>query len=465
MLFLSEKFSAEAEIAELLHSISVVACDQIPAIHGGDSIDDKLICDLTQAKAVDLACEKNLSIITGGPGTGKTTILQLIVKSFQKACMTGIVVAPTGKASKRTREVLQTLDPYNLPECSTCHMALGYSEDGFRHNKENPFDVDYVIVDETSMAELEIFLAVCRAINPKRTRLILCGDSNQLPSVGPGAVFRDCIASDCIPRVILYTIYRQGARSGIVQNAKNVLHGQGFIDVDPKTNEKFSDFFSVVRDEPSDAAEYLLECVEHRIRDKLPDFDALKDIQVLSPGNKGEVGVGVLNERIRMLLNPNARNKVGENYFGMYKQDKVINRKNDYKLGIVNGDVGIIKEVGKSGVVVDFGIGAGIDGTGVVTIMADSNANVRLAYCLTVHSSQGSEYPCILIPVYTTHYMLLNRSILYTAMTRGKALVMIISNRKSIKICLGRNAKEERNTGLVQRIREAWNCGDKAVVS
>jgi exodeoxyribonuclease V alpha subunit len=451
-MFIYHKKSHEIEcsLAEMVAKQMKHGCDEVEPIQG--DLDDR------QFNAVRNACTKNLSILRGLPGTGKTTSLQQVIESFSGSGMRGVIACPTGKAAKRAYEVVSGLAERGIsfPECVTAHRCLGFSgslegESKFFYNKDNKFDLDYIVLDEFSMAGSGISHALFEAIDPEKTRVVLCGDNNQLPSVDPGAVFRDMILSKCISDTYLTHIYRQGKNSGISHNSARVLRGSELRFTDSE-DRKYNDIFFVGKINEGASFGYLCDI----IADKLPQrrgFDRVRDIQMLCPGRKGDVGTIAMNGALRDRLNPGGQ-------FGYYKfrlGDKVINRKNNYELGIVNGDVGVVKEIGQSGMEVDFGLGAGSDGKGIVKILGDVGANIRLAYAFTVHSSQGSEFPCVVMVLHKSHYRLLDRNMLYTGMTRGKKLVVIVGDQSCVRRCIENNSADRRFTGLSKRIARLCN--------
>jgi exodeoxyribonuclease V alpha subunit len=401
---------------------------------------------------VHLACTQPLSILRGRPGTGKTTTLRQIVESFDNAGLSGAIFAPTGKARKRADEVVN--DPgkkpfKNAPECKTIHRGLEYSptDGGFKFGPRKNLDYDYVILDEFSMAGLSIAKSLFSAINPKKTRVILCGDPNQLPSVDSGNVMHDLIMSRAIPDTNLNYLFRQGADSGIAYNAGRILNGEDLAKTDPKTGELFNDFYFVEKRDPELARDYIINCVSESI----PENRNLKhaDIQVLSPGKKSEVGTVALNDGLRDRINPGK----GGGYRGLRVGDRVINRKNNYELEIVNGDVGTVISTGNHGLTINFGPGAGPEGDGLVELNADNAESVYLAYAFTVHSSQGSEFPVCVIPLFKAHYRLLFRNMLYTGATRPKQLTLLVGDPLALKLCIDTSVVDKRSTGLQGLLR------------
>jgi exodeoxyribonuclease V alpha subunit len=447
-----DMLAAEREIAAYVKRLLKSGCQKIEPLLEGDEDED-------QVRAILTACQFPLSVIYGRPGSGKTKTTSAIVRSFDKSGLTGIMLAPTGKASKRGNEVINnpSLSALSRPiECMTVHRGLGFSaeKEGFDKDHTNMFDLDYVIGDEWSMADCPLTASFFAAIDPSRTRVVLVGDPYQLPSVGPGNVMNDLINSRVVPRVELTKCHRQGANSGIVQNASRILNGEMPIQKDPITGEAFADFFFVHRNTPEESLKFILESVVHKIPAKY-GFDPIFDIQSLSPGKKSDVGTGAINKSLREMLNPAGKK---ETYGDFRLGDKVINRKNIRKLGIVNGDVGKVIEIGKKGMVVDFGIGAGMDGLGIVTFSDDGDNNgnsLQLAYSFTVHSSQGSEFKAVIMPCHMAHYKLLFRNLIYTGMTRAKNLTCIVGDIKALTHAIETSVTDKRMTGLQNFLRMA----------
>ncbi len=441
-------YAAEREIAAYIHRLLATPCDKIePYLEGLKGL---------QPAAVQMACQHRVSILFGRPGTGKTTTSNCIVRSYDKANLSVLVVSPTAKAAKRAAEVIaaaSTHEPLqNEVPCMTVHRALKYNKfnGGFEHNHENPLDIDLVIMDEASMADCPLAADFLAAIDPTRTRVVFLGDPYQLPSVGPGNVLHDLINSRVIPRVELTEVYRTGANSGIAINAGNILLGAMPSQVHPTTGEAFKDFFFVPRATPEQTADFIIDSVTKKIPAQR-GFDPITEIQVLSPGKKSDVGTTALNKRLREALNP------GKDVYKIFRlNDKVINRKNLPALGVVNGDVGKVIEISPKGLTVDFGPGASLDGGGFVEFKADTeNAGDSLhhAYCFTIHSSQGSEFPVVLIPCHKAHYKLLFRNLIYTGATRAKNLSCIVGDISALRHAIETSVTDKRITGLQEWLR------------
>lgn len=385
-----------------------------------------------------------ISIITGGPGVGKTTLVQAIVRALAAKKMRIALAAPTGRAAKRMAEL-------SGRDARTIHRLLEFdpSTGGFRHHAKNPLETDALIVDETSMLDIQLMAQLLRAVPPNAI-LVLVGDVDQLPSVGPGCVLRDLIESDVLPVYRLTEVFRQAAGSLIVRNAHAVNQGE-FPDLSARF-ETGGDFFFVNADDPARAA----ELIRILLADKIPArfrFAPLTDIQVLTPMQKGDIGARSLNAALQFALNPPspAKGQV-ERWGAIYRAgDRVMQMENNYEKDVFNGDVGRIVRVDTA------------EGELVVRyenrdVPYDLNEldELSLAYAVTVHKSQGSEYPCVVIPVHTQHYVMLQRNLLYTAITRGKKLVVLVGSRKAVALCVRNGEAARRCTSLRQRLREAF---------
>ena len=445
-IYLPTAFAAEQEIGGYLSALLSSEVDRIEP-----SITD--ILSHKQPSAVENACNNPVSILCGPPGTGKTTTLRAICDSYQDAGMKGVILTPTGKAAKRADVVVNTGREKKI-ECMTMHRGLEYSYEGFQINRNNQFEYDYVINEEFSMDDCYIARDFLSSVKPGRTRVVFCGDQHQLPSVGPGNFARDMINCQLFPSTELDHIFRQGANSGIVLNAKRILEGKNPLKTDPRTGENFEDFYFVPRKSEQETLDFILRSV----CDTMParrGFDAIEDTQVLSPGRKSVVGTNSINNTLREKLNPS-----GESKYGFRIGDKVINRKNNYDHDIVNGDVGIVKSFSSGQVEFDFGEGTGEHGDGIVVLDRDGIDKVFLAYCFTVHSSQGSEFKATVIPIHKCHTMLLYREMLYTAISRARELTVVVGDPKAYQRCVTNNVTSKRVTRLMSILREM--CKDAA---
>lgn len=413
-----------------------------------------------QRKAVYEAVESGLVIITGGPGTGKTTTINAIIKLFEMQNMEILLAAPTGRAAKRMTETTGM-------EAQTIHRLLelnGNPEEGgsmrFERNELNPLEADVIIIDEMSMVDIYLMYSLLKAVTVG-TRLILVGDVNQLPSVGPGKVLKDIISSEKFNVVRLSEIFRQAAESDIITNAHKINAGQSI-----RLDNKSKDFFMLSMSSSLQIQRALVSL----IAEKLPPYvDATKyDIQVLTPSRKGELGVENLNKILQQYINPPAPGK-REKQWGeviFRENDKVMQIKNDYQMewkivtkkgltikegsGVFNGDCGIIREINEFAgtVTVEFDEGKLVEYTGATL------EELELAYAITIHKSQGSEYPAVIIPLLNAPRPLLNRNLLYTAVTRARKCVTIVGSENSVNEMIQNESEMKRNSGLVDSIIE-----------
>lgn len=443
--YLPEYYAAEAEAAMYLKRLKKRGCDAItPVLDGLKDI---------QPRVVELACRQPLSILYGRPGSGKTTTLRRIVQSFDLAGMQGMILTPTGKAAKRASEVLDTeaTKYVHRPTCQTTYRGLEWANGEFLYNHTRTLQADYVIIEEASMLGSMNARDILSAIDPERTRVIISGDPYQLPSIEPGNFLYDIIQSDRIAKTELTKVFRTGAKSGIAHNASRMLQGNLPVKQDPETLEAFSDCYFLARGNEEETFQTIVDYIAEKIPAKLPEFNALTDIQSLSPGKKGTVGVEALNKALRERLNSGGVMACK----GFKLKDKVINRRNNYTLGIVNGDVGLIQEIGTMGMVVNFGAGTGADGTGIVKIEGEALEAIQLAYSYTVHSSQGSEYPVQITPIHRCHWKNLYQNLVYTAWTRAKQLSILVGDIEALRYCVQNRVTEKRLTGLQELLGAA----------
>ncbi len=393
-----------------------------------------------QRAAVRMALTSPVSVLTGGPGTGKTTTVQTIIRFLEAAGLRYLLASPTGRAAKRLSEATgrpaQTV--HRLLEVTMAESLT------FKRNESNPLDADMVIVDEASMLDVLLMNHLLKAIRPG-THLLLVGDADQLPSVGAGNVLRDLIRSQVIPVVHLKEIFRQPEGSYIIINAHRINRGQMPI-ID---NRNARDFFLFKVDDPEAAADLIVDIVRRRIPQKF----GLKpeEIQVLSPMHRGPVGVGNLNLRLQEALNPGRpggpERRVGGRVFR--PGDRVMQIRNNYDKEVYNGDLGHIVRINTElqEILVDF------DGRLVPYDFLELDELVH-AYAISVHKSQGSEYPAVVIPVMTTHYIMLHRNLLYTAVTRAKQLVVLVGEPRAIAIAVRNDKPLNRHSGLAERLRQ-----------
>ena len=417
--------------------------------------------DELQRLAVAESVLHGVFILTGGPGTGKTTTINMIIRYFEREGLDIFLAAPTGRAAKRMTEATGF-------EARTIHRLLelngGLEEDGrrasFTKNQDNPLEADVVIIDEMSMVDIHLFQALLKAIAPG-TRLILVGDVNQLPSVGPGQVLQDLIYSETFSVIGLQKIFRQAEDSDIVVNAHKIHKGQ-----EPVLNNKSKDFFFLERQDVNVIYKHMIQLMQ----EKLPKYCKISpfDVQVLTPMRKGNLGVQVLNQILQKYLNPEDKNKpehvYGDTIFRV--GDKVMHTRNNYQLeweivskynipidkgvGVFNGDMGTIKEIYEYNqtLVVEF------DDLRKVTYPFSALDELELAYAITIHKSQGSEYPAVLMPLLAGPKPLFNRNLLYTGVTRARNCLTILGSREILGEMIENNQENRRYTGLRSRIRE-----------
>jgi exodeoxyribonuclease V alpha subunit len=374
-----------------------------------------------QRSAVEEAARRQVLVVTGGPGVGKTTIVRAILAMLASSGVVVRLAAPTGRAAKRLSETTGG-------EATTLHRLLEFDPKtwAFKRDRSHPIEAGAVVVDEASMLDLPMADALAQAIAPG-TRLLLVGDVDQLPSVGPGAVLRDVIDSGAVPCVRLTQIFRQAARSLIVTNAHRINDGELPVAPDPSATD--ADFFVIDRRDPDRARATVLELVASRIPDRF-GLDPIRDIQVLTPMNRGPAGAVALNEALQAALNPHGPSLVrGARTYRV--GDKVMQLRNDYDRNVYNGDVGLVASIDPE----EIAMTVRFDGRDVVFEASDLD-DLILAYACTVHKSQGSEYPAVVIPLLTTHFVMLSKNLLYTAVTRGKRLVVLVCDPRALELAV-----------------------------
>ncbi|WMC91599.1 SF1B family DNA helicase RecD2 [Kineothrix sp. MB12-C1] len=417
--------------------------------------------DELQRKAVTESIKNGLFILTGGPGTGKTTTINTIIRYYAQENMDIFLAAPTGRAAKRMTETTgyEARTIHRLLELSGA-VAEENKKAKFEKNEENPLEADVIIVDEMSMVDIHLFQSLLKAIMPG-TRLVMAGDINQLPSVGPGQILKDLIDSQCFPVVMLQKIFRQAEESDIVINAHAINKGEQI-----ELNNKSKDFFFLERSDVNVIYKHMVQL----ICEKLPPYVNANpyDIQVLTPMRKGSLGVDVLNGILQEYLNPPDSSKVEHpSAEGVYRVgDKVMQIKNNYQIewevvskygipidrgmGVFNGDIGVIKEINDYAqeIIVEF------DEHRRVRYPFHQIDEIELAYAVTIHKSQGSEYPAVIMPLLSGPRMLFNRNLLYTGVTRAKNCVTILGSRHTVNEMIANENQNRRYTSLCERIRE-----------
>jgi exodeoxyribonuclease V alpha subunit len=436
-IYLPQYYDAELFVASdlkqrLCQKVKVVSPDKIELYIKAYKVKHNWEADPRQLDAFTMAVSNPLFILTGGPGTGKTTTLQLIVGFFQSINKKVLLAAPTGRAAQRMGTVSGC-------EAQTIHRLLEYkpSDRGllFGKNESNRLECDVVIIDEVSMIDLLLMKSMLQAVN-HGTCIILVGDSNQLPSVGAGNVLADCIISRIVPHVNLTTVFRQAAASKIVTSAHAIIRGQMPV----FTNSQGDDCFMLLREEPQECLDTIINLVSERLPARY-GFNPIDDIQVLAPMHNGLLGTENLNTLLQQQLNENPHKLVRGNktYF---LGDKVMQIRNNYDFGVFNGDIGKVVDVTHDeSLVVEF------DKKRILYEMKDLD-ELQPAYCISIHKSQGCEFKAVIIPVSTQHFIMLQRNLVYTAVTRAKKICILVGTAKALSIAIKNNSALKRNSRL-----------------
>ena len=467
VVYASQYYYMEMGVARMLHDLNIRGREpeekirkKLLQIQKEESIE----LGEKQVQAVVEAVNSGLLIITGGPGTGKTTTINTIIRYFESEEMEILLAAPTGRAAKRMTEATgyEARTIHRLLEISGMpgdERSIGMH---FERNEENPLDADAVIIDETSMVDIHLMQSLLKAVNPG-TRLILVGDENQLPRVGPGNVLKDVIEAGCFNVVMLTRIFRQASQSDIVVNAHKINAGETV-----PLGKKSNDFLFIKRDDPN----MIINAMITLVQKKLPGYVGADpyDIQIMTPMRKGALGVERLNTILQEYLNPPDKSKLEKESGGVTFRvgDKVMQIKNNYNIewevrnkygipvdkgtGIYNGDIGIIREINLFAelVTVEFDEGR------MVEYSFKQMEELELAYAITIHKSQGSEYPAVVIPIFSGPKMLMTRNLIYTAVTRARACVCLVGVPEVFQAMVDNEMEQRRYSGLRERICEIY---------
>ena len=468
MVWYGQYYYMELNVAKMLHDLNLECeMEESQIVKKLSKVEKQasITLDEMQRKAVVEAVKNGVLVITGGPGTGKTTTINAIIRYFETEDMEILLAAPTGRAAKRMTEATgwEAVTIHRLLELSGV-PSDDRSTASFERNEENPLEADVIIIDEMSMVDIFLMNALLKAVSVG-TRLILVGDINQLPSVGPGCVLKDIIRAGSCPVVQLTRIFRQASQSDIIVNAHKINRGE-HVTLDNKSR----DFFFLQRQDPN----VILRVVLALVQEKMPRYvDARPtDIQVLTPMRKGRLGVENLNEMLQRYLNPPSPEKnEKETARGRFREgDKVMQIKNNYQIewearnrygiaidkgtGIFNGDMGIVQQIDLLAETMEVLF----DDYRTVTYSFQMLEELELAYAVTIHKSQGSEYPAVVIPLLTGPRMLMNRNLLYTAVTRARSCVTLVGSPETFAQMIDNASEQTRYSGLYDRIREVEGC-------
>ena len=444
-IYLVALYEAERAAAELLVRMLATPARPIAADL------DRVLAEIEASQKIELAPEQRaavraamahrLVVVTGGPGTGKTTIVNAIITALKKHRKKVLLAAPTGRAAKRLSEATGE-------EAKTIHRLLEFDpkQRAFAKCADDPLEVDTLIIDETSMVDILLFMNLVSAL-PASASLVLVGDVDQLPSVGPGKVLDDVIASGRADVIRLKQIFRQAEQSLIVVNAHRINEGlMPHLEID---REKKQDFYLIERNE----SERVLETIEEVVRNRIPSsfgLDPIDDVQVLKPMHKGPLGAVNLNHRLQSLLNTQPDDgALKRGPYAFKPGDKVMQTKNDYTLGVFNGDLGRVVSIDLE----EKKLIARFDDR-TVTFGSAELESLTLAYACSIHKSQGSEYPAVVVPVSTQHYVMLHRNLFYTAVTRGRKLVVLVGSKRALKMAVENAAEAHRFSGLAARLAQ-----------
>jgi exodeoxyribonuclease V alpha subunit len=438
--YLKRLHEAETTVAERLHSLAAGAAMRnevfATALAAAAKPGSDFALTPEQMQALTYALKSRVAVITGGPGTGKTTLLRTLLRALDAAGLKPTLAAPTGRAARRLAEATGR-------DARTLHRLLEYSPEtqSFARSESFPLRTNFLVIDEASMMDIELAASVLRALLPSSS-LLLVGDRDQLPSVGPGSVLKDVIASGLVPVAQLQVVFRQARQSLIVANAHRLNHGEP-----PETrNALEGDFFFFERNSPEDITGTIKQLVQQRLIGRF-GLKQPQEIQVLTPMNRGPLGVHALNRELQMLLNPRGRElRAGDRVFR--EGDRVIQLRNDYDKLVFNGAIGRIiaidSERGKVSVVFD---------EGHAEYEAPELDALGLAYAISIHKSQGSQYPAVIIPIHQTHFLMLRRNLLYTAITRAERVCVLVGTRNAMLQAVRNEDERRRFSRLAERLR------------
>jgi exodeoxyribonuclease V alpha subunit len=443
-LFLAALHRAEVGLAQSVHRLLSSSSHPLPKIDIPRAlawVESNLRLKLAdgQQEAIRRACQEKMLVITGGPGVGKTTLVRSLLEIFSTKGLACVLAAPTGRAAKRLAETTGRT-------AKTIHRLLEFdpASGDFKRNANTPLKGDLFVLDEVSMVDVVLGHQFLRAV-PAGACVVLVGDVDQLPSVGPGSVLADLIASESVPVVRLTEIFRQASESRIITAAYAINQGRL---PDMSRPDELTDFYFIEAEEPQAISDLIVRLVRQRIPARFK-CDPKTDIQVLSPMNRSLLGARNLNQVLQQALNP-ARGAAEIERFGWTFRvgDRVIQTENNYDKDVFNGDLGVVEQID----VLEQEMTVNFEGRSLVYDFADLD-ELALAYVLSIHKSQGSEYPCVVIPLHTQHYMMLQRNLLYTAVTRGKRLVVLVGSSKAVGMAVQRQNTSRRYTALCRRLR------------